>query len=182
MSEQTPEFSRVVRLDQTARAAAGETIVASEAERAALAERFGLVTLDSLEATYALNLEDEVLVARGQVRATLAQTCVATGEPVPETIDTPFAVQFLKESDGPQDDEMELSADECDTVFYSGDAIDLGEAVAETLALALEPFPRAAGADAYLKDMGVLSEEQASPFAVLLGMSGKGVDKDKAKN
>jgi uncharacterized metal-binding protein YceD (DUF177 family) len=121
-------------------------------------------------------------VARGQLRATLAQTCVATGEPVPETIDTPFAVQFLKESDGPQDDEMELSADECDTVFYSGDAIDLGEAVAETLALALEPFPRAAGADAYLKDMGVLSEEQASPFAVLLGMTGKGVDKDKAKN
>ncbi|CAN5467500.1 DUF177 domain-containing protein [soil metagenome] len=178
MSEVAPEFSRVVRLDQAARAAAGETIVASAQERAALAERFHLVTLDRLEADYTLNAESEVLVARGRLRATLAQTCVATGEPVPETIETAFAVRFLKESDGPQDDEMELSADECDTVFYSGDAIDLGEAVAETLALALAPFPRAPGADSYLKDLGVLSEEQASPFAVLLGMTNKG----KAKN
>jgi uncharacterized metal-binding protein YceD (DUF177 family) len=177
MSEPAPEFSRVVRLDQAARAAAGETIAASAPERAALALRFHLVTLDHLEADYMLNAESDVLVARGRLRARLAQTCVATGEPVPETIDTPFAVRFLKESDGPQDDEIELSADECDTVFYSGDAIDLGEAVAETLALALEPFPRAPGADTFLKDMGVLSEEQASPFAVLLAKATKGKDK-----
>ena len=49
----------------------------------------------------------------------------------------------------------------------------MGEAVAETMALAMEPFPRAPDADAYLKEAGVLSEEQASPFAALLGLKDK---------
>jgi uncharacterized metal-binding protein YceD (DUF177 family) len=52
-------------------------------------------------------------------------------------------------------------------VFYDGAAIDLGTAIADTLALSLDPYPRSASADAALKEAGVLSEEQASPFAVL---------------
>ena len=51
-----------------------------------------------------------------------------------------------------------------------GGAIDLGEAAAETMALALDPFPRAAGAEAALRAAGVLSEEEARPanaFAAL---------------
>ena len=52
-------------------------------------------------------------------------------------------------------------------VFYDGAVIDLGGAIADTLALSLDPYPRSAGADAALKEAGVLTEEQASPFAVL---------------
>ena len=52
-------------------------------------------------------------------------------------------------------DEIELSEDDCDTVFYTGGAIDLGEAAAETLALALDPFPRSPGAAAALREAGV---------------------------
>ena len=48
-----------------------------------------------------------------------------------------------------------------------GQTIDIGEAVAETMALAMTPYPRSAEADAYLREAGVLTEEQASPFAVL---------------
>lgn len=174
MSAPAPEFSRVVRLDQAARAAAGETIVADADERAALASRFGLVSLDRLEADYALNPESGgVLFARGRVRASLAQPCVATGEPVAERIDAAFAIRFLPESEEPAEEELELGEEDCDTIFYSGDAIDMGEAVAETMALALTPFPRAPGADDYLKRMGVLSEAQASPFAALLGVKAK---------
>jgi uncharacterized metal-binding protein YceD (DUF177 family) len=167
-----PEFSRTERLDRIGRVAQVH-IVADEAERAALARRFGLLSLTLLEATYTLAPEQDVLFARGTLRASLDQPCVATGEPVPETIDTPFAIRFLPETAAPQADELELDADDCDTVFYSGDSIDIGEAVAETLSLSLDPYPRSPDADAFLKERGVLSEDQASPFAALLALKGK---------
>jgi uncharacterized metal-binding protein YceD (DUF177 family) len=169
-----PEFSRPVRLDQAHGNAAGKTIAADAAERAALVRRFRLSSLDALEADYRLAEEDGVPVARGQLRATLAQPCVATGEPVAEVIDTPFAIRFLRESDAPADEEeMELDEEDCDSMFFTGEAIDMGEAVAQTLSLSLTPFPRSPDADAYLRAAGVLSEEQASPFAALLEMKGK---------
>ena len=68
---------------------------------------------------------------------------------------------------GGPDEEIELGESDCDTVFYDGAMIDLGGAIADTLALSLDPYPRSAGAEAALKEAGVLSEEQASPFAVL---------------
>ena len=49
-------------------------------------------------------------------------------------------------------------------------AIDLGEVAAETMALALAPFPRGPGADAALKQAGVLSEGEAGPFGALAGL------------
>ncbi|WP_419723011.1 YceD family protein [Sphingobium aquiterrae] len=174
-----PELSRIVRLDQAHGNAAGTTISADEGERAALVRRFGLSSLDRLEADYRLIEENGVLVARGQLRATLAQPCVATGEPVPETIDTPFAIRFLRETDAaPQEEETELDEEDCDTMFFSGEAIDIGEAVAQTLSLSLTPYPRAPDADDYLRKMGVLKEEQASPFAALLGLKGMGKGED----
>ncbi len=54
-----------------------------------------------------------------------------------------------------------------DIVFHDGAEIDLGTAIADTLALSLDPYPRSAGAEAALKEAGVMTEEQASPFAVL---------------
>ena len=41
------------------------------------------------------------------------------------------------------------------------------------MALAMTPFPRAPDADAQLRAAGVLSEDHASPFAVLLGLKDK---------
>ncbi|PZU56751.1 MAG: hypothetical protein DI547_15500 [Sphingobium sp.] len=168
-----PEFSRVVRLDRIGRSESMVSLAADEGERAALAKRFGLLTLDRLEADYILTQEDGALVARGRLRADAAQPCVASGEPVPERIDAPFAVRFLPESAEPQEDEIALDADDCDTVFYSGESIDIGEAVAETLSLSLDPYPRAPGADAYLRERGVMTEEQAGPFAALLALQEK---------
>ena len=65
------------------------------------------------------------------------------------------------------DEEVELGESDCDVVFYDGALIDLGAAIADTLVLSLDPYPRSAGADATLKEAGVMTEEQASPFAVL---------------
>ena len=54
-----------------------------------------------------------------------------------------------------------------DTVFHDGARIDLGGAITDTLALSIDPYPRSAGADAALKEAGIMTEAEASPFAVL---------------
>lgn len=170
----TPEFSRTHKVDEIGRLAPTLHIAAKAGEREALIRRFGLLALDRLDADYSLGEENGAIVARGRVRAALAQPCVATAMPVPETIDSDFVLRFVVEgADVPDSDELELDANDCDTIGYDGHVIDMGEAVAETMALAMMPFPRAPDADAYLKEAGVLSEEQASPFAALLGLTGK---------
>jgi len=65
------------------------------------------------------------------------------------------------------DQEIELGEADCEVIFYEGGAIDFGTAIADTLALAMNPYPRSAGADAALKEAGVLSESEAGPFAAL---------------
>ena len=64
-------------------------------------------------------------------------------------------------------EEVELQPEDCDVVFHDGAAIDLGTAIADTLALSLDPYPRSASAEAALREAGVLSEEEAGPFAAL---------------
>ncbi|MDO7835754.1 DUF177 domain-containing protein [Sphingobium sp. HBC34] len=169
------EFSRPVKVDQIKRMTAQTHIAADAAERAALARRFGLLALDRLEADYGLTEENGAVMARGRVRATLAQPCVATGTPVHEEIDSDFLLRFVVEGEGvPEGEELELDAEDCDTIGYDGQVIDMGEAVAETVALAMTPFPRAPDADSYLKEAGVLREDQAGPFAALLALKEKG--------
>lgn len=167
-----PEFSRERRLDQIG---AGETLVevrAEPAECAALAQRFGLLAVDSLEARYAIHRDTAGIRATGHLSARVTQACVASHEPVPAIVEEDFDLRFLPEPE-PGADEIELSEDECDTVFYTGGAIDLGEAAAETLALALDPFPRSPAAEAALRAAGVLGEDEAGPFSALAVLKDK---------
>jgi hypothetical protein len=60
-----------------------------------------------------------------------------------------------------------------DVVFYDLAAIDVGEAVAETLLLSLDPYPRAPGAEAALRAAGVKGEEEAGAFGALAGLRDK---------
>ena len=143
-------------------------LAAGADERAAIAGRLGLVSLDCLKAHASFNRDGLEIRACGRIQASLQQPCVATGEPVREHIDEPFELLFVPE---PRPDraesEIELSEEECDTILYDGSAIDFGTAVADTLALAMNPYPRCAEADAILKEAGVLSESEAGPFAAL---------------
>lgn len=174
MSDKAPEFSRPVRIDQLARHAGPIAITADAAEREALASRFKLLALDRLEADYGLAEENGSIVARGHIRADLSQPCVATGLAVPEKIDTDFLLRFVQENeDGAAGEELELDAEDCDIIGYDGQVIDMGEAIAETMALSMTPYPRSRDADNYLREAGVLSEEQASPFAALLSLKDK---------
>lgn len=149
-------------------------IVADETECRAIADRLGLLDLDRLEAHAVLSREGQKIRASGRLKASLDQPCVATGEPVPAHVDEAFDLMFVPEPTGSDaDEELELGEGDLDTIFHDGSAIDLGGAVTDTLALALDPYPRSAGADAALKEAGVLTEEEASPFAALAALKEK---------
>lgn len=160
-------FAHALRLDQI-RDGERLDLVADEDERRAVARRLGLEAIDRLESHVTLTRKGEIVHAAGRLAATLVQSCVVTGEPVPAHIDDPFTLVFTPEpTDSAPDDEIELGPSDCDTVFYEGAAIDLGGAIADTLALSLDPYPRSAGAEAALKEAGILTESEASPFAAL---------------
>ena len=163
----TDAFAHQLRLDQV-RDGERLDLTADEAERRAIAKRLGLGSLARLDAHVVLSRKGEIVRATGRLVAALDQSCVVTGEPVPAHVDEPFELLFMPEpSAGEANDEVELGAADCDTVFYDGAMIDLGGAIADTLALGLEPYPRSAEAEAALKEAGVLSEAETSPFAVL---------------
>lgn len=155
----TPEFSRPERIDTIGERDRVIDVAADAGERAALVRRFDLVSLDSLEASWTIRREAAGIAARGRVRATLAQPCSVTGEPVPATVDEEARLLFVPEGDA-SEEELELDADAADTIFYDGAAIDLGEAAAETMALALDPFPRAPGAEEALREAGVRGDDE----------------------
>lgn len=143
-------------------------LTADENDRKEIADRLGLLSLARLEAHAVLSRDGQRVDAKGRLKASIDQACVATGDPVPAHVDEAFELRFVPEpGSGSADEEIELGEADLDTIFHDGSAIDLGDAIADTLALSLDPYPRSAGADAALKEAGVLTEEEASPFAAL---------------
>lgn len=163
----TPEFSRLVDADTISETPKRVEIGADEAERRRLAGRFRLQAIGRLSADVTLARKAGIIHAEGVVVAAVVQSCVVTGEPVPAKIDAPFHVRFVPDAyAGAPDEELELSADDCDTLPLEG-RIDLGELAAETLALALDPYPRCEGADAAAAQSVLADNTDAGPFAGL---------------
>ncbi|HTS94106.1 MAG TPA: DUF177 domain-containing protein [Stellaceae bacterium] len=144
MTAPIPEFTRPVELGRLGGREALYPIAATSAERAALAQRFGLLSLDRLEAEIRLErLPRGMLRVSGNFRAEVVQACVVSLEPVGSRLAEEFAVLYGPSSPG----DAEVIDYESELVEpLEGNAIDIGEAVAQQLALALDPYPRAAGA------------------------------------
>ncbi|MFB0613864.1 YceD family protein [Aurantiacibacter poecillastricola] len=151
-------------------------IEANEAERGALARRFGLVSLDSLTATLVLDTEGSEVNVTGPLRARIVQSCAVSGEDLPVTIVEEIALRFVPESDWAEEDaeEVELSEDELDAVPYDGTQFDLGEAVAQSLGLAIDPYAVGPEADEARRRHGLVEEgEPNGPLAdALRGLKG----------
>jgi len=163
----TDRFAHHLRLDQI-RDGDRLDLVADEVERASIAKRLSLPSVDCLDAHVTLTRSGDIVRAEGRLAAALDQNCVITGDTLAAHIDEPFTLIFIPEPQADRaDEEIELGEQDCDVVFYEGGAIDLGTAIADTLALSLDPYPRSASADAALKEAGVMSEAEASPFAAL---------------
>lgn len=164
----TPEWSRPERLDAIGEGERVVAITAEEEERRALAARFGLLDIVRLTARLAVRREPAGIRVAGQVEGEVVQACAITGAPLTATIDEPVLLRFVEPA--ADEEEQELSADAIDTVDLDGGAIDLGEVAAETMALAIDPFPRSPEAAAVLRRAGVLSEEEAASLGPLGGL------------
>lgn len=145
------------------------TIEASEAEREALAKRFGIVAVERLAAELSLERDGEEVAVSGRLEADIVQTCGISGEDFPVHIEEPIALRFVPEvARTVPDEEIELEEGELDEIEYAGDAFDLGEAVAQSLGLAIDPYATGPNADAARKEAGILEEGAAGPLAEAL--------------
>lgn len=170
IEEQIPEFSHVVPLSEIGAKAVHHSLAADDRQRAALARRFGLLSLDLLTAEVDLRSDGADYVASGRFEAELTQACIATDAVVPAHIAEIFTVRFIAETDQAPDVEIELGEGDCDTLFHNGRVIDLGETVAQTLGLAIDPYPRSPDAEAALKKAGVKEKGEVGPFAALAAL------------
>ena len=170
-----PEFSRPV--DTRSIGNAPLRLEATEAERAALAERFALVSIDRLEAEIAIVPDGDTIAASGPLLADIVQSCAVSGDDLPVKIREDIALSFVPEASlaaAAPDEEIELDENELDQIPYRGTGFDLGEAIAQSLALAIDPFAEGPGADEARRRHGVVEEgEESGPLAdALRGLKG----------
>ena len=133
---------------------------ADAAELAALAARLEIPALHSLVCRWRLTPgPGGIVAAEGELAARLVRVCVVTLDEFETALSERFALRFVPE--GRENPEIDPEAD--DEIPYSGSAIDLGEATAEQLALALDFYPRKPGA-ALPEDA---EDAAAHPFATL---------------
>ncbi len=170
----TPEFqlelSRLVPLDKLGEDEVREIVIASAEERAALARRFGLLALDRLEAHLRLDRGGESLIrVTGRFEAEVTQACVVSLEPVHSHLEEAFSVLYTLAPE-PAEHDLVIDPETEEPPEPAGPkGIDLGEAVAQQLALALDPYPRASGAKlaAIAANEASGGPEENYPFAVL---------------
>ena len=114
-------------------------------ERAVLARRLALLSLEALTAQLRFEPTDEAdgaIRVTGTVRAGLVQSCVVTLEPVPRTLCESISVLYAPPPAEQPEHEVEVLAEGDEAEPLPEDGIDVGAVVAEHLALFLDPYPR----------------------------------------
>lgn len=142
--------------------------------RAALAADLGILEIRKLSFKVELTPQgrhDWQLSA--QLGATVVQECILTLAPVTTRLDLPITRRYLADMPEPEGDEVEMPED--DTLEPLPEVIDLGDVMAEALALALPDYPRAEGAS-LAEGLGTppgaeaLTEDKLRPFANLAAL------------
>ena len=139
--------------------------------RAGLVQALGIRGLRKLKLEGHLSpdgAQDLKLDAR--LGATVQQDCVATGNPVTIRIDEQVTRLYVHDLPVPEGDEVEMPADENADPLPT--ALNLEDVLAEALALALPPWPRAKGVDPVSVSVSApgkspMTDEEARPFAAL---------------
>lgn len=166
-----------IRLDSMPATGRDLAISPSDTERAALAEELGVSAVDRLDVRlHAVKFRGGIRVS-GRLSAVVTQPSVVTLEPVPQEIDEPIDRVFLpggeKDYAGPANAEVfvDLSGDDIPDHFEGNEA-DLTGLIVETLALAIDLYPRGAGES--LDDLGLEADlDESSPFAALKALHPK---------
>lgn len=146
-----PEFSRPFSVEALGDEDAVERIEATAAERGAVARRLGLVALDRLTADLRLRRTEggTVIAVAGHLEAEVTQSCVVSLQPLRSRLSEAFtALYSLTPTGGDAPGRGAPDAIEVDPLgedppeTLGPDGLDLGEAVVQQLAMALEPYPR----------------------------------------
>jgi hypothetical protein len=129
-------------------------IEADAAQRAALAEEHGLLSVESYRADLlVVSWKRNGVKVSGRVEADITQACIVTLDPVEAHIDEPVEALLLPEESklGRQGfeggGEILIDADGPDSPeTFSGDTIDVGALAEQFFGLAIDPYPRKQGA------------------------------------
>jgi uncharacterized metal-binding protein YceD (DUF177 family) len=162
MTKPPAEFTRLVALSRLGGEAFRQQLAAGEAERAALARRFGLLSLDRFEAEIELVREaGGTVLLSASFSAEFEQECIVTLDPMAGSVSERFRLRY-----GPPEAEEGAPAGEIDPAFepLDGEVIDIGEAVAQEFSLVLPPFPRSPDA---VIETETPDEADGGPFAAL---------------
>jgi uncharacterized metal-binding protein YceD (DUF177 family) len=170
----SPPLSRTLRVDELEEGEEG-TIEVNRAERKTIAALLDLRALDRLTFAFRLNRRGQGRLAlQGTIAAAVTQTCVVSLEPVESTLEVPVGVEFWPV---PMIDDLAASPDEAashGTLDWpepiEGGKIDLGPVIYETLATALDPYPKREGVSFEWSEAagsGAEIKQAESPFAAL---------------
>ncbi|WP_343563176.1 YceD family protein [Kiloniella sp. b19] len=166
------EFSRLYKADNLQRAPQTIRLKAKPEECAALADRFELEVLEGLEAELRLfpNEKASLLKVEGRFSAEVTQNCIISGVPLKKLLEEDFEILYsfvpvhqpdYSEADDESYIDMEAE-DPPEEVDPAG--IDFGEAVAQQLAVSLDPYPKAEGVEWDGESIDVApKEEEAAP-------------------
>ena len=164
----TRAFSRSIAVARIGAEPEVHDIAATAEECAAIAREFNIPGIGALAGHYVLRAEgDGEIAAALHLTAMVTRTCVVTLDDFEAEVDERAELLFIPAE---RMSEMLEGPDEPDEIPYEGTAIDLGAALTEQLALALDPYPRKPGV--------ALTEEARSdrenPFAAFFGRNGQG--------
>ncbi len=154
-------YSEPVRLHQVG-GGVTRTLEPDAAARTRIAKALDLASLDAFVAEMTLAPSPGGWRLSGRVKASLAQVCGITLDPLPVEVDAPFTVS-LAEAVDEESDEIVITLDDESPDPIEGGQVDLGQYAVEQLALLLDPFPRKAGAEFVQPP----EPTEISPFAVL---------------
>ncbi len=183
------EFSRRIAVRKIPAEGLSLELTASPEELAELAARLGILSCESLTARLLLTAHEGGRKVRGvgRFQARVTQACVVSLEPVEQAIDEPLSLLFQEEEEAPLAEvviDLNLDPDDDDDVAepIERGEIDVGAPISEHLALALDPYPRRAGAEfSPPRAPAEEAEKPVHPFAALRALRG-GRDDDTNGN
>ena len=169
-SAESPLFDAVVRIDRLPAAGRTLDVELDEPTRKAVAEALKLSVIERFQAHLVIAPLRGGLRAQGQLSARVVQPSVVSFEPVVQEVEETVDRVFMPESgDHKPTPGSEIFVDLEDDDFpdhIDGPEVDLSALLIETLALAIDPYPRLPGesVDALGLDLG---QEDTGPFAAL---------------
>lgn len=171
MSHEAPLFDAIVRIDRLPATGRELRVSLDEDTRRSLAEELRLTAIDRFEAELVVVPLRGGIRAQGRLVAQIVQPSVISFEPVTQQLDEPVDRVFLPEPHGHQKptpgSEVFIDLEDDDFPDHiDGPEVDLSALLIETLALAIDPYPRLPGES--LDSLGVnLGDAPSGPFAAL---------------